>query len=113
MILTELLRFSMLLALVLCTYLVLARCYRTGFLGCIGLGMVCVFTSMMLQDFERYELLPEIAMVYGGLDLFLIQMVWRVVYHANLRKARLRRVEDIRLFMGAVDAPRVTSFPGK
>ena len=71
-----------------CAYLVLARCYATGFLGSIGLGFVGVavgtvgWESVVLG--VEYRLVPQAVLLLAGVFLYLSQVIWRVIHFARL-----------------------------
>lgn len=68
-----------------CLYQVVANCYRTGFLGALGLSLVGLMAGAFAMDItfnqdKAYEVLPQTMWLMIGLVLYFVQKIWRIIY---------------------------------
>lgn len=79
----------------ICAYLTVAQCYKTGVLGAFGFAFaaagagVVIFEALLGTD---YRVSNEIRFIIGGVALYLIQVAWRARHHGV--RARNRRCTD-------------------
>ena len=84
------------MALGMCMYLAIARCYNTGVIGSIGLGLLAlglmVFVTEAWQN-PDYQVFRHTGLVITGLCLFFMQHIFRVI-HRN-RADRRRKLKPL------------------
>jgi hypothetical protein len=87
--------FSCAIIFVVCGYLTVASCYRTGVLGSVGFGFAACGAGVIVFEAlagTQYDVAYETRFIVGGIALYLIQTAWRARHHGV--KALKRRRED-------------------